>query len=485
MEVETETETEYDYDLFVIGGGSGGISAAKKASKLGAKVAIADFVNPTPQGIKWGLGGTCVNVGCIPKKLMHFTSLLGESKQDQVSSGWEIDVDAKHNWSKMLAMINTHIKRLNWGYKKQMLELGIKYFNCFATFKDAHTISLVNRKGKETIVRADKIVISVGGKPIYLNIPNIKEIAITSDDIFWRKRAPGKTLIIGGGYIAMECAGFLSGIGNEVEILIRSVVLKKFDRDMISRITQDMKNKGIKFTVGTLESIEEKENVITTVQKVKLNSDIVTGNAIENTEIEEDLVTNTYETVILAIGRSPLTLNIGLKELGVNFSPNGKIPVNEDFQTNIPNLFAIGDIRSGSPELTPVAIKEGIILSNNLYNKENFKMRKINYNAVATTIYSPLEYSKVGLNEQEAIQKYGEENIEIYHSSFKPLEWNFCQSRENNLCYCKIIVTRGNEEIILGIHYAGPNAGEVMQGYSLALLKKTTFEDFKDISKIL
>ena len=476
-----EIESKFDYDLFVIGGGSGGISAAKKASKLGAKVALADFVVPSPSGTKWGLGGTCVNVGCIPKKLMHFASILGEAKEDQKSAGWEVDTDARHNWSKMLASVNTHIKRLNWGYKKKLIEEGIKYFNCYAMFKDKHTLVLRNKKGKLTEVTADKIIIATGGRPTYLTIPNAQELTITSDDIFWQKKSPGKTLVIGGGYIAVECAGFLQGMGHPVDMLIRSVVLKKFDRNMILRIVKDMQEKGIRMMRGNLKSLDKNNSKISANFEIEKNADLVEGGILPEMMTEKQILTEEYDTVLLAIGRTPETSKIGLQNIGLIPESNGKILCNQEYQTNVDNVFIIGDIRAHSPELTPVAIKEGIFLANFLFGSKPKK--PINYNAIPTTIFSPLEYSCVGLSEEKAISQYGEENIEVYHKSFKPLEWNFNESRLNISCYCKVIVHKPDNETILGIHYVGPNAGEVMQGYALALTRKTSFEELKEAGK--
>jgi len=168
----------------VIGGGSGGISAARHATQLGKKVALADFVEPSPIGTKWGLGGTCVNVGCIPKKMMHYASLLGEAKHDQELAGIAVDKQTPHNWDNMVNQVQMHIKGLNWGYKSDLLKLKVKYFNSYASFKDAHTIVLDNRKGKVQEVTADKIVIAVGGRPSYPGIPGDKEFGITSDDMF-------------------------------------------------------------------------------------------------------------------------------------------------------------------------------------------------------------------------------------------------------------------------------------------------------------
>ena len=241
-------EIEYDWDYFVIGAGSGGLASAKRAAKHGKKVAIADFVKPSLQGSKWGIGGTCVNVGCIPKKLMHFASQVGELRHDQKEAGWEgIDAGAAHNWNTMLQNVNDHVKQLNWGYKVQLMQENVKYYNRLASLIDTHTIKLVDVKGNEEIITAKDILIAVGGRPTYLSFPGCKEYCVTSDDIFWRKTPPGRTLVIGAGYIAMECGGFLQGMGYDVSIMVRSVPLRNFDQDMVKRVVKNMESIGVNF----------------------------------------------------------------------------------------------------------------------------------------------------------------------------------------------------------------------------------------------
>lgn len=214
--------------MFVIGGGSGGISAARWAATLGKKVALADFVKPSPIGTTWGLGGTCVNVGCIPKKLMHYAGILSEQREDQEFAGLVVDKKAPHNWQKMVQSVQKHIKSLNWGYKADLIKLKIKYFNFYATFLDPHTIHLDNGKTQETVT-ADKIIIAVGGRPQYPGIPGDKEFGLTSDDLFSLKNAPGKTLVVGASYVALECAGFLNALGYDTTVMVRSILLRGFD----------------------------------------------------------------------------------------------------------------------------------------------------------------------------------------------------------------------------------------------------------------
>ena len=227
--VEATQTHNYDYDLFVIGGGSGGLSAARQSAELGAKVAVADFVTPTPMGTKWGLGGTCVNVGCIPKKLMHHAALFAESRKDMTEQGWTINEAEKPDWSTLVGNIQGHIKSLNFGYKGDLSKNKVPYFDAFATFVDPHTIKLVNAKNEESQVTADKIIVAVGGRPSYPEIPGAKEFGITSDDLFSLRKPPGKTLVVGASYVALECAGFLTAFGFDTTVMVRSIFLRGFD----------------------------------------------------------------------------------------------------------------------------------------------------------------------------------------------------------------------------------------------------------------
>merc|ERR1711899_452970 len=254
----------YDYDIIVIGGGSGGLAASKEAAKFGLKVAVYDFVTPTPIGTTWGLGGTCVNVGCIPKKLMHQASILGERMHDAKEFGWKVpEVDGeKHSWEKMIENVQAHVKGLNWGYKADLRSKNVKYFNELATLTGPNTIKAVNKKGEEKTVTASKFILATGGRPVYPDIPGAKEFGITSDDIFSMQNDPGKTLMVGASYISLENAGFLSGMGKNVTVMVRSILLRGFDQQIAERIGEHMENKmGINFVrpcVPTkLERIEE------------------------------------------------------------------------------------------------------------------------------------------------------------------------------------------------------------------------------------
>ena len=443
--VEAPKDHPYEYDLFVIGGGSGGISAARWAAELGKKVALADYVKPSPVGSTWGLGGTCVNVGCIPKKLMHYAGILAEAKVDQRLAGIQtLPDEAEHQWTTMVQSVQKHIKSLNWGYKADMIKLKVKYYNAYATFKDAHTVELNDGKGGVSTTTADKIIIAVGGRPQYPGIPGDKEFGITSDDIFSKKTAPGRTLVVGASYVALECAGFLTALGYDTTVMVRSILLRGFDQDMANRIGSYMENHGTKFIRGAVP--------------VKLEKPDPNGKTLVTYEQEGQIVTGEFDTVLFAIGRYALTKEIHLELAGVKAESNGKIKASDTEQTNIPHIYAIGDVLYGKLELTPVAIKAGKLLAYRLFGGATEKMDYVN---VPTTVFTPLEYGSCGLSEEDAKALYGADNISTYHTSFKPLEWAYNKGRPEGDCYVKVLVNKTDNMRVVGFHNCAPNAGEI------------------------
>ncbi|XP_055937787.1 thioredoxin reductase 1, cytoplasmic-like isoform X1 [Argiope bruennichi] len=455
-------EEKYDYDLIVIGGGSGGLAASKEAARLGKKVAVLDFVTPTPVGTTWGLGGTCVNVGCIPKKLMHQAAILGQSIKDAKSYGWSYEDKVEHNWVVMRENVQNYIGSLNWNYKVQLRTEQVKYINAYGQFVEDHKIKAVDKKGKETLMSSKHFIIATGERPRYPDIEGAKEYGITSDDVFSLEKSPGKTLVIGASYVALECAGFLKGIGLDVTVMVRSILLRGFDQDMAERIGSYMQSEGINFirpcVPKKVEKIESGEH------KLKVTGIMQSG--------EE--VVGEYDTVLFAIGRDACTNNIGLDKVGVQINTkNGKLPVVNE-QTNVPYIYAIGDVLEGKPELTPVAIEAGQLLARRLYADS---VIQCDYDFIPTTVFTPLEYGSIGYSEENAIEKYGEDQIEIYHSNITPLEWTIAK-RETNACYVKLICLIPEKERVIGFHYLGPNAGEVTQGFALGIKLGATKADF-------
>ncbi|CAL1527071.1 unnamed protein product [Lymnaea stagnalis] len=461
------TSAVFDYDLIVIGGGSGGLAAAKEAAHLGKNVALFDYVEPSPLGSTWGLGGTCVNVGCIPKKLMHRASILGEDLHDAKAFGWELPEKVHHNWEVMKNAIQDHIGSLNWGYRVQLRDKKVNYINAYAVILDKNTIkvSAIKKNKTETKMTAANIIIATGERPRYPDIPGAKEFGITSDDLFSLSYCPGKTLCIGASYVSLECAGFLAGIGLDTTVMVRSILLRGFDQQCSEMIGKYMSKHGVKFLRGCIPTKIEQ------IEKGQPGRYRVTAVNADGAEVVDE-----YNTILFAIGRDPCTRGIGLENVGVSLNPNTqRVLVDAGEKTNIANIYAIGDIGDTRPQLTPVAIHAGKLLAKRIF--EPSFTTKVDYTNIATTVFTPLEYGCIGYSEEAAIDKFGEENIEVYHSFFMPLEWTV-PHREENTCYAKLICNKADHERVIGFHVLGPNAGEITQGYAVALKKGATKEDF-------
>mmetsp|Transcript_2242 Transcript_2242/g.3872 ORF Transcript_2242/g.3872 Transcript_2242/m.3872 type:complete len:346 (+) Transcript_2242:661-1698(+) len=344
--------------------------------------------------------------------MMHYAALLSESKVDQEKSGWNPDMEAKHDWGKMIQNVQMHIKGLNWGYKSEMIKQKVKYYNAYASFEDAHTLTLDNGKGKIEKVTADKIVIAVGGRPSYPDIPGDREFGITSDDLFSLSKAPGKTLVVGASYVALECAGFLTALGYDTTVMVRSIFLRGFDQDMANRIGSYMEAYHTKFIRGAVP--------------VKLEKPDPEGKITVTFKQGDEEKTEEYDTVLFAIGRYAVTKGLNLEKAGLECEKNGKFKVTPGELTNVPNVYAIGDVIYGQLELTPVAIKAGKLLAQRIAGKSEDLMDYVN---VPTTVFTPIEYGCCGYSEEDAKAKFGADNISTYHTEFQPLEWQYNKFR--------------------------------------------------------
>merc|ERR1711971_131746 len=398
-------------------------------------------------------GGTCVNVGCIPKKLMHYTGILGAGLHDAKALGWEFN-EPEHKWESMSEAVTNYIKSLNFGYRTELMTKGVEYKNALAQFTDAHTIVYKDDKGNEGKLTAKNVLVAVGGRPKYPDLPGIEHV-ISSDDIFWMEKPPGKTLCIGASYISLECAGFLNEMGYDTTIMVRSILLRGFDRESAERIGKYMEHVGCKMIKEHVpEKFEKLDN-----GKIRVHYKPSKGGGASKSE--------DFDTVLMAVGRNPDTKGLNCDAAGLKTNKWGKFEVNDE-QTNVPNIYAVGDVVEGCDELTPVAIQAGMLLAKRLYAGQKLKMDYIN---VPTTVFTPLEYSCCGYSEEAATEKFGEHSIEVYHRKFWPLEWTIA-GHDPQLCYMKCITIRDDpsgEEPVIGLHYVGPNAGEVMQGFATAM----------------
>ncbi|HSH97573.1 MAG: glutathione-disulfide reductase [Methylophilaceae bacterium] len=418
--------TTYDYDLFVIGAGSGGVRAARMAAGHGVRVAIAEDRY---------FGGTCVNVGCVPKKLYVYASQFSESFTGSVGFGWK-GQNPQFDWPTLVANKTKEIDRLQGVYDRLLQESGVAIFNGRAVLQDAHTV-LVNGKS----YTAERILVATGGWPF---VPDVigKEFIVTSNEIFNLPVLPKRLLIVGGGYIAVEFAGIMHGLGVEVGILERGdKVLKGFDEDIRDFLIEQMINKGIKFYFSN------------SVDRIKQHEDGFTVHTMDGNSIDTDLV-------MYATGRVPNTKGIGLEALGVQLNDIGAIKVNDDYQTNVPSIYALGDV-THRVNLTPVATAEGMALVNHLYAN---KTGKVDYENIPTAVFSQPNIATVGLTEAQAREKYPD--IDIYKSVFKPMKNTLSGINERTLM--KMIVVRSSDKVV-GMHMVGPDAGEIIQGMAVAI----------------
>jgi len=470
----------FTHDLAVIGGGSGGISTAKEAAKAGARVILFDYVQPTPTGTKWGFGGTCVNVGCIPKKIFHYSSLLGESVHDMKRTGWSglfTQKPSGHDWADVVSRVSDQTRKLSFSYRMGARKAGVELVNAFAKFKnqgDENTLEY-SLAGENKIVRAKHVVVAVGGRPTLPSIPGI-EHAITSDDIFHLKKAPGRTLVVGGGYIALEVAGFLTGMGYPTTVASRSKrVLRSFDEQMAEKVVKIMDESGTDFKFGVSVKLLRKRS----------KTGAITAVFVDGSK-------GVYDTVFMAVGRTPATAALGLPATVV-FSPSGKLVTDETFLVKgTKTIYAVGDCLSGYPELAPVAIKGGELLARRLFLSDS---KVLDTRFIPTTVFTPAEYGSVGLSEEQAASEYGAGNIESYLYEWSSLERqaihrpkNFKRQKKNAQyeeeegpnCMCKVIVEKSSNKI-LGFHFIGPNAGEIIQGFALSLKLGATKHDLDDL----
>ena len=426
---------QYDFDLFVIGAGSGGVRAARMSATMGARVGIAE---------DWNLGGTCVNVGCVPKKLFVYASHFGEEFHEAAGFGWSVG-DSQFDWKTLIANKNAEIGRLNGVYERLLDNAGVELFRARAKVVDPHTVDV---GGKQ--VTAERILIATGGWPNTDDIPG-KEYITTSNEVFFLDELPKRAIVAGGGYIAVEFAGILNGLGVETVQLYRGpLFLRGFDDDVRPFLRDEMIKKGVDLRFNTtIASIEKTDGGLNVTLK-------------DGSEIETDLV-------LFAIGRSPNTANLGLEEVGVELSKKGAIKVNEDFQTSVPSIYALGDVID-RVALTPVAIAEGMVFSHNTYKGES---RKMDYRDIPTAVFSQPSIGTVGLTEAQAREEYGE--VDIYRSEFRPMKHTLSGGEERTLI--KMIVDRASDRVV-GFHMVGPDAGEITQGIGVAFKAGATKADF-------
>jgi len=429
---------DFNFDLFVIGGGSGGVRAARIAATHGARVANAE---------EYRYGGTCVIRGCVPKKLLVYASRFADDFSDSRGFGWHVP-DAQFNWSDLIAAKDKEIARLEAIYQRNLEGAGATVFAERAELVDAHTVRLTT---SNRTVTADKILIATGGAPTVAGDATGLEHVITSNEAFDLRDMPKQVVVYGGGYIAVEFAGIFHGLGAKTTLIYRGPkVLRGFDEDLRDGLMEALKARG-------LDVVTER-----TIKGITCAGGLRTVELDDGTQIEAD-------QVMYATGRHPNTQGLGLDAAGVETGSSGEIIVNDDQQTSAENIYAVGDV-TDRVALTPVAIREGHAVADTLFGENPWR---VNYDQIPTAVFSTPELGTVGLSEHEARKRYGK--VDIYKSQFKPMRATLAGSGDKILI--KLIVDAATDRVV-GCHMMGPDAAEVIQMAAIALNMGATKADF-------
>ncbi|MGV3010001.1 glutathione-disulfide reductase [Streptococcus thoraltensis] len=429
-----------EYDYIVIGGGSGGIASANRAAMHGAKTLLIEANE---------VGGTCVNVGCVPKKVMWYGAQVAETL-NRYAGEYGFDVAVKNfDFTTLKANRQAYIDRIHGSYERGFDHNGVERIYDYATFVDAHTVDVAGEQ-----YTAPHILVATGGHAVIPEIPGA-EYGITSDGFFELDEVPNRTAVVGAGYIAVEVAGVLDALGSKTHLFVRKErPLRNFDGEIISVLTDEMAKHG-----PTLHTHSVPKEVIK-------NEDGSLTLILENGE------SYTVDCLIWAVGRKPNVTGFGLENTGVALNKRGHIQTDEFENTSVEGIYALGDV-NGKLELTPVAVKAGRQLSERLFNgKTNAKM---DYENVATVIFSHPAIGSIGMSEEAAIAKYGQKQIKVYRSSFTPMYTALGDNRQPSLMK---LVTLGEDEKIIGLHGIGYGVDEMVQGFSVAIKMGATKEDF-------
>ena len=429
-----------EYDYIVIGGGSGGIASANRAAMHGAKVILFEGKE---------VGGTCVNVGCVPKKVMWYGAQIAETLHRYAGEyGFDVTIN-KFDFATLKANRQAYIDRIHGSYERGFDNNGVERVYEYARFVDPHTVEVAGER-----YTAPHILIATGGHALYPNIPG-SEYGITSDGFFELDEVPKRTAVIGAGYIAVEVAGVLNALGSDTHLFVRkNRPLRTFDKDIVDVLVDEMAKSG-----PTLHTHANATEVVK-------NADDSLTISFDNGE------TITVDCLIWAIGRAANTSGFGLEKTGVKLTEKGTIYSDEFENTSVPGIYALGDV-TGKLDLTPVAVKAGRQLSERLFN--NKADAKLDYTDVATVVFSHPGIGSVGLTEEKAIAKYGAENIKVYKSSFTPMYTALGDNRQPSTMK---LVTLGEDEKIIGLHGIGYGVDEMIQGFSVAIKMGATKADF-------
>jgi len=466
---------EKHFDFIVLGGGSGGSACARRAAGYGAKVCLIDK-GPTRDAAGHrtgaGFGGTCVNVGCVPKKLMYFAASTREQVVGhvEVASGYGIGVPKAAgtvDWPMLKARRDAYVAKLNVGYANNWTKAGIEILTGEATFVGPKTVRIVaSADGVETLVTAPKVLIAVGGIPAMPQLPGA-ELAISSDGFFDLEQQPKKVDVVGAGYIAVEMAGILHGLGSEVHLFFRgdTVMRRGFDPFIVETLMNELKSHGPHLHPNCTPTALRKAKDGTTTLVV------AEGKGTPAAEYAG------FDCVLMAIGREPLTASLGLEKVpGVTLNTGGYIEVDQYENTGADGVYSLGDVTSTGYELTPVAIAAGRRLGDRLFGGE--PKARIDYSTIATVVFSHPPIGTIGLTEPQAREEYGDTNIKVKQSRFASMLYAFNGDEAKVKTGLKLVL-RLPEETVVGLHCIGPCSDEMLQGFAVAVRMGATRHDFE------
>ena len=428
------------FDLLVIGGGSGGLAHAQRAAEYGAKAAVVEYGR---------LGGTCVNVGCVPKKIMWYAAHHAHQLHHMPDYGFDVAAHG-HDWGALKLRRDAYVQRLNGIYASNLDKRGVTHIEGSARFVNANTVAVGDRQ-----YEAERIVIATGGRPIVPDIPGA-ELGITSDDFFDLEERPQRVLVAGSGYVSVELAGVFNGLGTTTQVIVRKQgVLRSFDKMLSTELMDAMQKSGIALDTGVIPASVTRE------------TDGIVVTAVDGRSF------GPADTLLWAAGRSPNTVNLDADRAGVHMDAEGFVPTDEYQRTNVDNIFALGDV-TGREALTPVAIAAGRRLADRLYG--DMQDRHLEYRLIPTVIFSHPTIGTVGLTEDEARAEFGDD-MKIYVSAFTPMYYALGEDKGRSVMK---LITAGAEERIVGCHVIGEGADEMMQGFAVAIRMGATKADFDD-----
>ncbi|KAL1838294.1 hypothetical protein VTJ49DRAFT_2834 [Mycothermus thermophilus] len=446
-------------DLLVIGGGSGGLASARAAStRYGAKAMIIEGKR---------LGGTCVNVGCVPKKVTYNAASIAETIHQAKDYGFSVQETAPFDWTTFKKKRDAYVARLNGIYERNLANDKVEYVHGWARLISRNQVEVTLDDGTKTVVSAKKILIAVGGHPTPPpSIPGA-EFGTDSDGFFDIDTLPRRVALVGAGYIAVEFAGMFNALGVETHLFIRyDTFLRHFDPMIQEGVTKEYERLGVHV---------HKRSEVSRVDKDPATGKLTLRYKHSSAEEKEEVLAD-VDHLIWAIGRTPLTAGLGLETAGVETDAKGYIKVDDYQNTNVENIYALGDV-TGRVELTPVAIAAGRRLAARLYGPEQFRTAKLDYENIPSVVFAHPEVGAIGLTEPQAIEKYGKENVKVYKTSFAAMYFAMMDPADKGPTAYKLVCV-GPEEKIVGLHIMGLGSGEMLQGFGVAVKMGATKADF-------